>query len=90
MDNFKPSVNYVILTRASQMDNKGNSVSVLVLAIVFILAGFFLAVLTFTGTFAKSGLEFLSGFSMYIFGLIIVFTLVAIGFLLLLFVLRGS
>jgi hypothetical protein len=90
MDNFKPSVNYVILTRASQMDNKGNSVSVLVLAIVFILAGFFVAVLTFTGTFAKSGLEFLSGFSMYIFGLIIVFTLVAIGFLLLLFVLRGS
>ena len=72
------------------MDNKGNSVSVLVLAIVFILAGFFVAVLTFTGTFAKSGLEFLSGFSMYIFGLIIVFTLVAIGFLLLLFVLRGS
>ena len=72
------------------MDNKGNSVSVLVLAIVFILAGFFVAVLTFTGTFEKSGFEFLSGFSMYIFGLIIAFTLVAIGFLLLLFGLRYS
>jgi hypothetical protein len=83
-------VNYVILTRASQVDNKGNSVSVLVLAIVFILAGFFVAVLAFTGTFEKSGFEFLSGFSVYIFGLIITFTLVAIGFLILLFGLRSG
>lgn len=72
------------------MDNKGNSVSVLVIGLVFILAGFFVAVLTFTGTFEKSGFAFLSGFSMYIFGLIIAFTLVVIGFLLLLFGLRGS
>ena len=72
------------------MDNKGNSVSVLVIGLVFILAGFFVAVLTFTGAFEKSGFAFLSGFSTYIFGLIIAFTLVAIGFLLLLFGLRSN
>jgi hypothetical protein len=72
------------------MDNKGNIVSILVIGLVFILAGFFVAVLTFMGTFEKSGFAFLSGFSMYIFGLIIAFTLVAIGFLLLLFGLRSN
>ena len=72
------------------MDNKGNSVFVLVIALVFILAGIFVAVLTFGGTFEKSGFEFLSAFDMYIFGIIIAITLVVIGFLLLLFGLHGS
>ena len=71
------------------MDNKGNSVIVLVLAFVFILAGIFVAVLTLTGTFEKSGFEFLSAFNMYISGLIIAFILVVIGFLLLYFNMQG-
>jgi uncharacterized membrane protein len=71
------------------MDNKGNSVLVLVIAFIFILAGIFVAVLTFSGTFEKSGFEFLSAFNSYIFGMIIAIILVVIGFLLLYFGMHG-
>ncbi len=53
------------------------------------MAGFFVAVLTFSGTFEKSGFEFLSGFNVYIFGIIIAVILVVIGFLLLYFGMHG-
>jgi hypothetical protein len=72
------------------MDNKGNSVVVLVIALIFILAGIFVAVLTLTGTFATVGFEFLSGFNMYIFGMIIAIILLIIGILLLFFGMHGS
>jgi hypothetical protein len=71
------------------MDNKGNSVLVLVIALIFILAGIFVAVLTLSGTFEKSGFEFLSAFNTYIFGMIIALILVIIGFLLLYFGMHG-
>jgi hypothetical protein len=71
------------------MDNKGNSVLVLVIALIFILAGIFVAVLTLSGTFEKSGFEFLSAFNTYIFGMIIALILVVIGFLLLYFGMHG-
>lgn len=71
------------------MDSKGNSVLVFVIAFIFIVAGFFVAVLTFSGTFEKSGFEFLSGFNVYIFGIIIAVILVVIGFLLLYFGMHG-
>jgi hypothetical protein len=72
------------------MDNKGNSVIVLVIAFVFILAGIFVAVLTLSGTFEKAGFEFLSAFNMYIFGIIITVILIFIGILLLYFGMHGS
>jgi hypothetical protein len=71
------------------MDNKGNSVLVLVIALIFILAGIFVAVLTLSGTFEKSGFEFLSAFNTYIFGMVIAIILVVIGFLLLYFGMHG-
>jgi hypothetical protein len=71
------------------MDNKGNSVLVLVIALIFILAGIFVAILTLSGTFAQSGFEFLSAFNSYIFGMIIAVILVVIGFLLLYFGMHG-
>jgi len=72
------------------MDNKGNSAIVLVIGLVFILAGIFVAVLSLSGTFEKAGFEFLSAFNLYIFGMIIAIILVVIGFLLLYFGLHGS
>jgi len=72
------------------MDNKGNSVVVLVIALIFILAGIFVAVLTLAGTFETVGFEFLSGFNMYIFGVIIAIILLIIGILLLFFGMHGS
>jgi hypothetical protein len=72
------------------MDNKGNSVVVLVIALIFILAGIFVAVLTLSGTFENVGFEFLSAFNMYIFGIITAIILVVIGILLLFFGLHGS
>jgi len=72
------------------MDSKGNSVLVLVIAFIFILAGIFVAVLTFSGTFEKSGFEFLSAFNLYIFGIIMAIILVVIGVLLLYFGMHGS
>ncbi len=72
------------------MNNKGNSAIVLVIAFVFILAGVFVAVLTFSGTFEKAGFEFLSAFNSYIFGMILAITLVIIGFLLLYFGMHGT
>jgi hypothetical protein len=72
------------------MDNKGNSAIVLVIALFFILAGIFVAVLTLSGTFDKSGFEFLSAFNLYIFAIIIAIILVVIGFLLLYFGMHGS
>ena len=71
------------------MDNKGNNVLVLVIALIFILAGIFVAILTLSGTFAQSGFEFLSAFNTYIFGMIIAVILVVIGFLLLYFGMHG-
>jgi hypothetical protein len=71
------------------MADKGNSVLVLVIALIFILAGIFVAVLTLSGTFEKSGFEFLSAFNLYIFGMIIAVILVVIGFLLLYFGMHG-
>ncbi len=67
------------------MDNKGNSVIVLVIAFIFILAGIFVSVLTLSGTFEKAGFEFLSAFNLYIFGIIMAVILVVIGLLLLYF-----
>jgi uncharacterized membrane protein len=71
------------------MADKGNSALVLVIALIFILAGIFVAVLTLSGTFEKSGFEFLSAFNTYIFGMIIAIILVVIGFLLLYFGMHG-
>jgi cytochrome c biogenesis protein CcdA len=72
------------------MDNKGNSVIVLVIAFVLILAGIFVAILTLSGTFEKAGFEFLSAFNTYIFGIIIAIILVFIGVLLLYFGMHGG
>ena len=72
------------------MSNQQGSVGVLVIALIFILAGFFVAVLTLTGTFEKAGFEFLSGFNMYLFGMAIALTLAIIGGLLLFFGLHAS
>jgi len=72
------------------MDNKGNSVIVLVIAFVFILAGIFVAILTLSGIFEKAGFEFLSAFNTYIFGIIIAVILVFIGVLLLYFGMHGG
>jgi hypothetical protein len=71
------------------MADKGNSVLVLVIALIFVLAGIFVAILTLSGTFAQSGFEFLSAFNTYIFGMIIAVILVVIGFLLLYFGMHG-
>ncbi len=72
------------------MDNKGNSVSVLVIALVFIFAGIFVALLTAMGTFEKSGFALLSAFNTYIFGMIIAIILGAIGLALLYFSMHGN
>ena len=72
------------------MSNQQGTVGVLVVALIFILAGFFAAVLTLTGTFEKAGFEFLSGFNMYLFGMALALTLAIIGGLLLFFGLHAS
>ena len=72
------------------MSKQQGSIGVLVIALIFILAGFFVAVLTLTGTFEKAGFEFLSGFNMYLFGMAIALTLAIIGGLLLFFGLHTS
>jgi hypothetical protein len=72
------------------MNNQYNNVIVLAIAIIFILAGFFVAVLTLMGTFEEVGFEFLSGFNTYIFGMAIALTLLIIGGLLLFFGLHGN
>ena len=72
------------------MDNKGSSVAVYVIALILILAGIFVAVLTLAGTFENMGFEFLSAFNMYIFGMIIAIILIVIGILLLFFGLHSS
>jgi len=72
------------------MDNKGNSAIVLVIALIFILAGIFVAVLTVGGTFEKTGFEFLSAFNTYFFGIILAIILVVIGIFLLYFGLHSS
>ena len=72
------------------MDNKGNSAIVLVIALILILAGIFVAVLTLSGTFEKAGFEFLSVFNLYVFGMIIALILVVVGLLLLYFGMHGS
>ncbi|MCJ7559378.1 hypothetical protein MUO79_02005 [Candidatus Bathyarchaeota archaeon] len=73
------------------MDNKGNSVIVFVIAIIFILAGIFVAVLTVSGTIEKAiDAQILTSFNVYIFGIIIAIVLVVIGFLLLYFGMQGN
>jgi hypothetical protein len=72
------------------MSNQHGTVGVLVIAVIFILAGFFVAVLTLTGTFEKAGFEFLSGFNTYLFGMAIALTLAVIGGLLLFFGLHAG
>lgn len=72
------------------MSNQYSTVIVLAIAVIFILAGFFVAVLTLTGTFEKAGFEFLSGFNTYLFGMAIALTLAIIGGLLLFFGLHAS
>jgi hypothetical protein len=73
------------------MNDKGNSIIALVIALVFILAGIFVAVLTFSGTIEKAmGFEILSTFNLYIFGMIVAIILVVIGLLLLYFGLQGN
>jgi len=72
------------------MNIKGSSNIVFVIAFIFVLAGIFVAVLTVGGTFEKTGFAFLSAFSFYIFGLMLAFTLLVIGFLLLFFGLHGG
>ena len=67
------------------MDNQYNTTIVLTIAIILILAGAFVAILTGIGTFEKAGFEFLSGFDTYLFGMTIAITLLVIGFLLLFF-----
>jgi uncharacterized membrane protein len=72
------------------MNRKGSSVLVLVIAFIFILAGIFVAVLAFSGTFEKSGFEFLQASNAFLFGMILAITLVVIGFLLLYFGMHGG
>jgi hypothetical protein len=72
------------------MSKQQGTIGVLVVALIFILAGFFAAVLTLTGTFEKAGFEFLSGFNMYLFGMALALTLAIIGGLLLFFGLHAS
>jgi uncharacterized membrane protein len=72
------------------MYNKGNSAIVLVIALIFILAGIFVAVLTVSGTLEKTGFEFLSAFNAYFFGVILAIILVVIGIFLLYFGLHGN
>jgi hypothetical protein len=73
------------------MNSKGNSVTVLVIALIFILTGIFVAVLTYSGTIEKAiGFEILSTFNLYIFGMLIAIILVVIGLLLLYFGLQGN
>lgn len=63
------------------MKNRGNSVIALVIVFIFIVAGIFVAILTLSGTFSKAGFEFLSGFNMYIFGIIMDVIVVFTGLL---------
>jgi hypothetical protein len=72
------------------MSNRQGTVGVLVVALIFILAGFFAAVLTLTGTFEKAGFEFLSGFNTFLFGMALALTLAIIGGLLLFFGLHAN
>ena len=72
------------------MINQYSSAAFLVIAVVFILAGFLLAFALLTRIFEKSGFEFLSGFNMYLFGMATALTLAIIGGLLLFFRLHTS
>ena len=72
------------------MSKQQGTIGVLVVALIFILAGFFAAVLTLTGTFEKAGFEFISGFNMYLFGMALALTLAIIGGLLLFFGLHAN
>ncbi|KON31858.1 hypothetical protein AC478_01960 [miscellaneous Crenarchaeota group-1 archaeon SG8-32-3] len=72
------------------MSNQYSTAITLVIAVVFILAGVFVALLTAIGTFADLGFGFLSGFNTYIFGMAIALTLVIIGCLLLFFGLHSN
>ena len=67
------------------MSNQQGTASVLVIALIFIVAGFFVAVLTAMGTFEEVGFGFLLGFNSYIFGMAVALTLGIIGLLLLFF-----
>jgi hypothetical protein len=71
------------------MSKQHDSVGFLAIAAIFILPGFFAAVLTLTGTFEKTGFELLLGFNTYLFGMLLALTLAVIGGLLF-FVLHAS
>ena len=71
------------------MSKQHDSVGFLAIAAIFILAGFFAAVLTLTGIFEKTGFELLLGFNTYLFGMLLALTLAVIGGLLF-FVLHAS
>ena len=72
------------------MSNQHGTVGVLVIAVIFILAGVFVAILTAIGAFENFDFGFLSGVNSYIFGMAIALTLVIIGGLLLFFGLHTS
>ena len=72
------------------MSKQHDSVGFLAIAAIFILAGFFAAVLTLTGIFEKTGFELLLGFNTYLFGMLLALTLAIIGGLLLFFGLHAS
>jgi hypothetical protein len=72
------------------MSNQHGTVGVLVIAVIFILAGFFVAILTAMGTFKEAGFGFLLGFNTYIFGMAVALTLGVIGGLLLFFGLHSN
>jgi hypothetical protein len=71
------------------MSKQHDSVGFLAIAAIFILAGFFAAVLTLTGIFEKTGFELLLGFNTYLFGMLLALTLAVIGGLLF-FILHAS
>jgi len=72
------------------MRNQYNTVVVLAIAAIFILAGVFAAILTAIGAFENFDFGFLSGFNTYIFGMAIALTLAIIGGLLLFFGLHSN
>jgi len=64
------------------MIKQHDAVGFLAIAVIFILTGFFAAILTLIGTFEKAGFELLLGFNTYLFGISMALTLAVIGGLL--------
>jgi len=70
--------------------NQFSSLTVLAIAVIFILAGIFIAILTAMGAFDSFDFGFLSRFNTYIFGVAIALKLQIVGGLLLFLGLHGS